>query len=68
VRFGTTAAGVGGLPSGLIRETGDVALTAAAAGDIFVVNFVSTGTFLVETSRSTPLAIGTIETVVSGNT
>ena len=67
VQFGTGSAGVNSLPSGLIRETGVVTLSAAAAGDIFVVNFVSTGAFLVETSRSTPAAVAA-DTLVAGNT
>lgn len=67
VQFGTNAAGVNNLPSGLMRETGVVTLTGAATGDIFVVNFVSTGAFLVETSRSTPAAVAA-DTLAAGNT
>ena len=67
VQFGTNTVGVNGLPSGLMRETAVVTLSAAAAGDIFVVNFVSTGAFLVETSRSTP-AVVAADTLVGGNT
>ena len=67
VSFGTGSAGVNSLPSGLIRETGVVTLTGATGGDIFVVNFVSTGAFLVETSRSTPAAVAA-DTLAAGTT